>query len=237
MSGLGWENELPLDLGGGTTRTEDVYAALRSAVGQGGAGPVDSLEDLWRQSKAQVIAGAVESTERAILQAFPNIATDHIAVYERALAITPPEGATDEERRAVIVVDWTRGLDSRMLTIDDDLQAISPKFRLEELGYDLSSYTLFGRMFPADGDEVAEGIPQYPNYSSEFVIRIVYDFAFGETFLSLETRLLAARLVNSVLPAWVDWVMYTTSEITPAGLYCEGGLDGTSVLDFTQLSV
>jgi hypothetical protein len=36
MDGHGWINGGPLELGGDTTKTEDVYNALRAAVGIGG---------------------------------------------------------------------------------------------------------------------------------------------------------------------------------------------------------
>ena len=41
---------------------------------------------------------------------------------------------------------------------------------------------------------------------------------------------MARRLLNSVLPAWIDWVV-TTGE----GFFCDGGDDGSSLLDLKGL--
>src|SRR5277367_5638913 len=107
MSGLGWVAGLPLEVGGGTSRAEAIYRGLRSTVGKGGSGPPDSIEDVWRQSKAQAIASVVIMVERAAVQVFPNLATDRIPAYERLLRFGAPAGATDEERRRAVAAAWT----------------------------------------------------------------------------------------------------------------------------------
>ena len=233
MADLGWANSLPLELGGQTSHIANVYAALRSAVGRGGTGADENgLEATWRAAKASAIAASTDAYERAVLQALPSHATEHIPVYERVLGIAPGGDQNEEDRRQVVVAAWVGQLAATMTSVETALQAISPQLSLDELPEDESVVAMFGRMFPAYGDE-ADGVPQYPNYSSEFVLRAVYTLASGETTIPSLIRLAVKRLLNAVLPAWVDWGLYQdTSPST--GLICDGGSVG-SVLDYTPL--
>ena len=175
---------------------------------------------------------STDAYERAVLQALPSHATEHIPVYERVLGIAPGGDQNEEDRRQVVVAAWVGQLAATMTSVETALQAISPQLSLDELPEDESVVAMFGRMFPAYGDE-ADGVPQYPNYSSEFVLRAVYTLASGETTIPSLIRLAVKRLLNAVLPAWVDWGLYQdTSPST--GLICDGGSVG-SVLDYTPL--
>jgi hypothetical protein len=227
MGGLGWQNTLPLNLGGDPSKTEEIYSALRAAVGKGGAGPKDSLEDLWRQSKAEVIASVVLMKERAILQAFPNVATDHIGVYEQILNLQPV--GTDEDRRVAITTAWTLDMLANMPSLETSLQVIDPAFRLEEIAYGDTTLVHFGKAFPTRGYE-AYGVPEYPNYSEDLVLRVRYMLASGRVNLDRMVRANAERLLNDVLPSWVDY--YIT---TGAHFCCGGGVDGTSLLGLKTL--
>ena len=233
MADFGWANSLPLELGGQSSHIANVYAALRSAVGRGGTGSdEDGLEATWRAAKAEAIAASADAYERAALQALPSHATEHVPVYERVLGIAPGSDQTEEDRRRAVVAAWIGQIGATMTDVETALQAISTQFTLDELPEDESVVAMFGRMFPAYGDE-ADGVPQYPNYSSDFVVRVLYTLASGETVIPSLIRLAAKRLLNAVLPAWVDWGMYQdTSPST--GLICDGGSVG-SVLDYTPL--
>jgi hypothetical protein len=227
MGGLGWENTLPLSLGGDASKTEEIYSALRAAVGSGGAGPKDSLEDLWRQSKAEVIASVVLMKERAILQAFPNVATDHLGVYEQILNLQP--AGTDEDRRVAIATAWTLDLLADMPSLETSLRVIDSAFSLEEIAYGDTALVHLGKAFPARGQE-ALGVPAYPNYSDDFVLRVRYTLAPGQVSLERMVRANAERLLNAVLPSWIDYYI-----ATGAHFYCGGGADGTSLLGLKTL--
>lgn len=229
MSGLGWSNPLPLSIGGGTSKTEDVYSALRSAIGVGGAGPVDSLEDLWRQCKAQTIASVVVDSERAVLQAFPHVATDAIPSYERILGLDSADEDSDEVRRRAIVAAWTLELMVIASGIQDSLQAIDPRFSVTEVPYAATLVTHLGRMF-FSADEPGNAIG-YPNYSDDFVLHVVWDPSV-DAAPSVDVMDAAEHLLNTVLPAWVDFSIVSESS---GGFCCDGGPDGTSLLDLKAL--
>jgi hypothetical protein len=233
VADFGWANSLPLELGGQTSHIANVYAALRSAVGRGGTGSDENgLEATWRAAKAEVIAASADAYERAVLQALPSHATEHIPVYERVLGIAPGSDQNEEDRRQAVVAAWVGQIGAVMTDIESALQAISTQFALDELPEDESVVAMFGRMFPAYGDE-SEGVPQYPNYSSDFVVRAIYTLASGETSIPAAIRSAAKRPLNSSLPAWMDWVIL--QDTSPAtGLICDGESVG-SVLDFTPL--
>jgi hypothetical protein len=219
----------PLELGGNTYRTEDIYNALRSAVGVGGAGPKDSIEDLWRQSKAQAIASVVIMIERALRQAFPNVATDHIASYERLLGFGAPAGATDEERRRAITAAWTARLLANMPEVEKSLQVLDPAFYVTELPYDLTALVHFGKMFPERTLDVPAS--QFPNYADDFVLRVGYTLATGQTAPDPLVLAAAEQLLNTVLPGWTDYEI-----VTGDGFFTDGGDDGSSLLDLTTLA-
>jgi hypothetical protein len=233
VADFGWANSLPLELGGQTSHIANVYAALRSAVGRGGTGTDENgLEATWRAAKAEVIAASADAYERAVLQALPSHATEHVPVYERVLGIAPGSDQNEEDRRQAVVAAWVGQIGAVMTDIESALQAISTQFALDELPEDESVVAMFGRMFPAYGDE-SEGVPQYPNYSSDFVVRAIYTLASGETSIPAAIRSAAKRPLNSSLPAWMDWVIL--QDTSPAtGLICDGESVG-SVLDFTPL--
>jgi hypothetical protein len=231
---MGWGNALPAELGGGTSHITAIYEALRKAVGDGGSAPnQEGIEGTWRAAKAQVIAASLDAYERAVLQALPMHAGEHVPVYERLLAIAPGEDQNTEDRRLAVVHAWVLRLLANMSELNAALHVLSPKFELEELPYDDVEYTLFGKMFPEYGAE-ALGVPGFPNFSSDFILRVTYTYAFGETSLPQPLRASAAALLNSVLPSWMDWRIFAFSS-TRRGLICNGGQYGL-VLNRTPLS-
>jgi hypothetical protein len=232
---MGWDNALPAEVSGGTTHIKAIYDALRKAVGEGGSAPnQEGLEGAWRAAKAQVIAASLDAYERAVLQALPFFADEHVPVYERLLAIAPGEDQNDEDRRLAVVQAWTLRLFADMSELNRALNVLSPKLELEELDYDHVVYTLFGRMFPEYGFE-SQGVPQYPNYSTDFILRVTYTYEFGETSMPRALRAQVGVHLNAVLPSWMDWRIYEdTYPVT--GLVCDGE-DIGSVLDVTPMEI
>jgi hypothetical protein len=234
MAGTDWTNSLPAELGGGTTHIEDVYNALRNAVGRGGSADSETgLEAAWRAAKSQAIAASCDAYERAVWQALPAHATEHVPVYERVLGIAPPSDANEEDRRLAVVAAWTARVLATTTGLQQSLQVISPKLGIEEQAHDLSTVTQLGRMFPSYGDESAHGVPAYPNYSTEFVIRVTYTLDAGETRIPEAVQVGARRYLNTALPAWCDWELVHKSD-PEQGLICDGE-DVGSVLDVTPM--
>jgi hypothetical protein len=233
VADFGWANAFPLELGGQTSHIENVYNALRSAVGRGGSATDESgLEAAWRAAKATAIAASLDAYERAVFQALPEHATEHVPVYERVLGIAPGSDQNDEDRRLAVVAAWTARVLATMGDLRASLQSISTQLDIEETSYEEAVVAMLGKMFPAYGDE-ALGVPAYPNYSSEFVLRVTYTLSTGETAIPESVRSAARRLLNTALPAWVDWrIFQVTSPVT--GLICDGASVG-SVLDYTPL--
>jgi hypothetical protein len=235
MPDFGWANSFPLELGGQTSHIENVYNALRNAVGRGGSAKDENgLEAAWRAAKAIAIATATDAYERAAFQALPEHATEHVPVYERVLGIAPGSDANDEDRRLAVLAAWTVRVLANVGTLKRSLQVISPKFDIDELAHEQATVTMLGRMFPSYGDESLHGVPQYPNYSDEFVVRVIYRLEAGETAIPQDVRFAARRYLNTTLPAWVDFRIHQVR--TPRiGLICNGGSVG-SVLNFTPLA-
>jgi len=229
MSGLGWIAGLPLEVGGDTGRAEAIYRGLRSAVGKGGSGPPDSIEDIWRQSKAQAIASVVIMIERAAVQVFPNLATDRIPAYERLLGFGAPAGATDEERRRAVAAAWTTENLADLPDIERSLASINPALHIEEAPYELGALVELGKVFPMPGAE-ATGVSAFPNYADDFMLRARYTLAGGEVAPAETTIAGVGDLLNRVLPTWVDFEL-----VTGDGFFCDGGADGTSLLDLKTL--
>lgn len=234
MADLGWANAFPLELGGQTSHIENVYNALRSAVGRGGTGSDENgLEAAWRAAKATAIAASLDAYERAAFQALPEHATEHVPVYERVLGIAPGSEQNEEDRRLAVVAAWIARVLATVGDVRRSLQVISPQFNVEELSYDTAVVAMLGKMFPNYGDE-ALGVPQYPNYSSEFVLRVTYTLAAGETTIPGDIRAAAKRFLNTALPSWIDWQIFQVT--SPAvGLICDGASVG-SVLDYTPMA-
>lgn len=234
MADFGWANSLPLELGGQTSHIENVYNALRNAVGRGGSAKDENgLEAAWRAAKAIAIATATDAYERAAFQALPEHATEHVPVYERVLGIAPGSDANEEDRRLAVLAAWTVRVLANIGTLKRSLQVISPKFDVDELAHEQATVTMLGRMFPSYGDESLHGVPQYPNYSDEFVVRVIYRLEAGEVSIPGMLLQAARRYLNTTLPAWVDFLILKRTSPT-TGLICDGAAVG-SVLDYTPL--
>lgn len=244
MGGIGALNPLPFQIGGGQSETETIYRELRKAVGEGGAGPArdanpthhDSIEDLWRLCKSQVVAAAVRTLERGTIQAFPFVAEDFLDEYEEALGLGG--GGTLVERQREVAAAWVLQLSAIVPDMRTELQRIDPQADIDQLVYEQVTYTQLGKMFgpmpgasaPPYGSGVSASVDAalFPNYSSDFILFVRYSLLTGQTQVPAVSRALIARYLNEVLPSWVDWVIFTG---TPFLL--DGGPAGDSLLDQT----
>lgn len=227
MAQLGQLNPMPHVIGGPSSRAEQHYYALRSAVGEGGAAKPGTLEDYWRACKAEWIATALIAPERAAEQALPHIATDLLPYYERLLG---QRGTGElETRRREAASGFTFKPEAPMPLIEVSLQQIDPGFTVDEVDEDLTATTRLGKLFPARGYEVDLGVPERPNFSTDFVQRVRFELDDGDVSIPAGPRRLAVEHLNEVLPAWVDWQIVIAAE-EGSGFRCDGGPDGRSLL-------
>jgi hypothetical protein len=232
MGGTGWSNPFPLEMGGGPTEIERTYQMLRSAVGKGGASTDDdSIEAIWRQSKAKGIGLVGTFDERAALQAFPNLATDLIPYYERLLISPRDPGASDEERRGVTASRFTASSAFLHAEIEADLQLIDSRFEVVIPADDEATTTNFGRAFEdLAGTEPFNGgrsSTLLPNYATQYVFTALLDNGgIALTPLDLRAILAARRHLRVVLPAWM-----ALQVVVGVGFILD-----TSPLDYTALS-
>lgn len=234
MGGFGWQNGFPFEFGGGATHTETIYSAMRSSVGVGGSALDDdgSIDGLWRQARAVGLAAAATTGERAILQAFPMLATDLLEYYEDLLQSIPEPGDSELERQAAVSSLWTERVRAAMPDIAADLVAIDERFSVAAFGRETTTDTLHGRAF----EDLAGALPfgggrhstRFPNYSTEFVITALFDIGSGVTPSLPEQKLIdrAKQHLNKALPA-----THTFQVLTGIGFILD-----TDLLDLTGLN-
>lgn len=234
IPGLGWQNPLPAQIGGGPTDGELIHEGLRKSVDPDAVGPYGGIEDLWRQCKATAIAAAHGVFERAALQAVPGLATDKLATYERVLYL--PGADTDAERREEVAAAWSRVPAADIPSIRLELARISPQLDVVLLDPSLYVVVQFGKQLaprvggPPFGSGAMAGKRSalFPNYSTAFVVFVRYTLAAGETMIPLLVRDNVRRYLNETLSAWDSWELSAN-----APFYLDGGPDGTSLLDQT----
>ena len=199
---------MPMTFGGGPTRTERVYAALRSAAGKGGYAVNDSgIDGLRRMVLARAIASVTSDDERATLQAFPNLATDLLPYYERIYGLTDDPDLSEAERREAAAQLYTLQLAASLPEIEASLQALDPRFQIVQVPDELSLLTVAGRAFEDyAGDEPFGGGRQstaLPNYSTRFDVVALLDIGDGVIPGTAELRVMqrASRLLHDVLPS------------------------------------
>lgn len=235
---IGWTNPYAFEIGGGSSDVELIWQALRDVVGKGGAGEIDTIEDLWRQAKARVIAFSSASMERAALQVFPDRATDWLPYYEALLGIVPGATQTEDERREVAARRFARQLFADVQRLEAYLQEIEPACVVLSIDHDKTDVGQHGRAFaarPYDGSYGSTAqATLFPNYSTEFVVTVRVTLASGVTTIPMQKQLDLARALGELLPAWVD---FQVTQVGPsgAGFYADGGADGTSRADLTAV--
>jgi len=204
-----------MQVGGSPTRFEKSYAALQRMVGRNGfSTDDDEIESLWRQAKADAMAALETFDERAALQASPALATDHIPLYEEQLGIESDPNRPDQQRRDIIVPDytgvpeaWTSGLVQALQKFDN---IANVRTRL----WENSGACQIGRWYepfdPTSSNDYETGGDRkgtsYPNVSDMHTVIVEYDIGNGVAPSRDQLRKsqqMRAHL-NEVCPAWVD---------------------------------
>lgn len=213
---LGWQNPMPFQIGAGPSATLRTYGAMKRAVGKGGSAKSDDgPEALWRKSRAMGLALVGQVIERAILQAWPHLATDAIPYYERVLKIVPGAGASDAARRQAIVDRWIEELAATFPGLDEQLKGIDPRISLLQLDFNDAIVTHLGRAFEAhsasDPFFLLDGYTAWPNYATTFKQFVHFDVGHvGATTASEDRTIVAIKAhLRNVLPSWVDFVVVT----------------------------
>lgn len=230
---LGWANPLPMTVGGEPSPTEQIYSALREAVGIGGSADDDSgLDGLLRAADATVLAAAASGSDRAVANGFPALATDLLRYWERLLLSPLTEDAALEHRQAEVSRLLTERVRNNEATLSERLSALDSRLSLSVPNYAQATVTVPGRAFedraglqPFGGLRRSTAVP---NYSSAFVQTLVFDVGAGVVPTTAEQRTLreAVDYLNSVLAAWTIVQVVTSTGFT---------LD-TDLLDLTALS-
>jgi hypothetical protein len=227
----------PVDFGGPEDDEDQIYTVLRNAVGEGGSAINDQgIDGLWRRCKAQGLATLQTMVERAAMQAFPHLATDHIPVYEAIARLVPGPMATDEDRRQAIVAAWTRALRADVPSLKQQLKLVDPRADVVDVPHDQSTVVVLGKAFePQDGtpDYGPHRSTQFPNYASEFLVPVTLAVVGGvPTATDLLTMERLKRVLRDVLPSWDT---FTVSAVDEAGPVIGFFLD-LSQLDLTAMT-
>lgn len=221
MSKLGGHHPLPSLLGGGKNRIEQAHDAMKASVGIGGSAQDGTIEAEWRFARASGLAAVTSFDERGAMQAFPDLATDHIPIYEEILKLSPPVDASEEERRQAVLARWLEIPDATNAGLEESLQAIDSRFSIVDPAEDDVRVTQAGRFFEPYATTVPDpgfGLPiglqftqkhtNYPNYSDHFVLIVL--FALGgatviPTVTEQQSLTDATIFLNRILPAWVSF--------------------------------
>lgn len=240
---MGIGQPLPLEIGGGPDQSDAYYRALKSAVGTGGSAARETIREAWRMARARALSASY-ADDRAAAQAFPQLVTDYLPVYEELLGIDPPPGATDDQRRQVVVERWTRAIDASWPKLEDALQSIDALLSLVLLDHQYTRESQQGRGFedydpgspdaagPAfnlvtgagDGDDLTS----WPNFSDEFRIYVHFNTGGPISNPQQKTVLEVRELLNESLPSWVDYTLFTTcgfildQDLLDVTVFCDG---------------
>lgn len=217
MGGFGWQNPFPFEFGGGSTHTDTIYSAMRSSVGVGGSALDDdgTIDGLWRQARASGLAAAATTGERAVLQAFPGRATDLLEYYEDLLLAVPEPDDSLVERQAVVEQLWTERIRGALPDIAADLLAIDPRLSIASFDHADTTDTLHGRAFEDHAAALPFGGGRrssfFPNYSTQFVVTVLFDIGSGVVPGVAEQKLIARAKahLNTVLPATHNFQVLT----------------------------
>ncbi len=220
-------NPLSFELGGGPSPQEQVYNVMFQNVGDGIRSTPDSLVEKWRFARARGIA-AFSMDDRAATQAFPDLSTDYLPVWEDILSIIPNPSASEAERQAIVLAEYTRVIDATFPNLETKLKDIDSLISIILLPQAFTRITSPGRGFqdwdPSASD--ASGPPfnlgpigvtgagpdqtALPNYSSNFILYVLFDVGAGAISVSNQRTLAEiSELLNESLPAWVDLNLFT----------------------------
>lgn len=233
MGGLGWGNPFPLEFGGDLTNVERIYRAMRAAVGQGGSASDDenTIDGVWRQARAAGLAAAASSGERAVVNAFPDHATDLLPYFEQLFGLIPDDESDLPARRAAARARYVAEIQSAVPQIAADLVAIDPRFSVLDIDHAQSIETILGRAFedylgatPFRGGRKST---LFPNFSTEFITDVLLDLGSGNAPSPADDAVMqqAVDYLNTVLATWVNLNVITA----------DGFVLDESLLDITGL--
>ncbi len=228
---IGSLNPLPFRVGGGQTPSSRAYNVIRQAVGKGGSAENDlGIDGLWRRARAKGLAAATSPTRRALLQAFPHLATDSIPYYERRYGLVAGAEDNETQRRNAVVERFTEQPIRNWNELEDALQRIDARFSISMPSDDLETVTMYGRGFeqydttdkrvgPPFGIE--GGVTQWPAYSSRQLLRVRLELGYAAPTpvdkVSIER---GRQLLRRVLPSDEDFSISTGAWVlgsTPLG--------------------
>jgi len=201
---------------------ELAYEALFQAVGDGLRGGPDSVVEAWRASRAEGLSVATVDG-RAVLQAWPDRATDFLPVYEELLGVALDPSLSVEDRQAALAVLYTQAIDAVLGSIVLQLQMIDPLFVVVGMPYEQSVTTEIGVRAFSDWDPLdpaASGpafdlpgrtVSLVPNYSTDFIVYAWLNTPGPLTSTDQRSLNLAADQLNSMLPAWVDFRVFKSA--------------------------
>lgn len=213
MGSIGGLNPLPYHCGGGPSGVERIYSAMRRVVGTGGSAPDQSgLDGLWRRCRAHGIAAAWSAVERATLQFFPHLATDGLPYYSRVTGLVQGRDEPDAAIRQRVWAAFVASLRADCPSIAMDLAALDARVSLLEP--DMTVTTQHGRAFgplPGATEDPAMVTSVCPNYSTDFVLYVLFDVGHEGALTTSEQRTLKQieSYLRGVLPAWVTFVILT----------------------------
>jgi hypothetical protein len=172
----------------------------------------DEIESLWRQAKADALAALGTFDERAALQASPETATDHIPLYEEMLGIVADTSLSDEQRRNIIVPDYTGVPEAWTLGLNDQLHRIDPSASVLQRPWENSGSCQIGRWYQPfdgtdrydpDGTRVATSFPNVSDMHSVIVHYDIGQYSAPNREHQRKASLMLDQLYE-VCPAWVD---------------------------------
>lgn len=146
------------------------------------------------------------------MQFFPHLATDSIPYYERLTGLVRAKGETEAAFRLRLWAAFVAAVRADVPHIDADLKAIDPRIEILEPGP--TTTTQHGRGFGAHDGVVegpAMGTSSFPNYSTDFVLYVLFDVGHAGPPTTSEDRKLerVRSYLRSVLPSWVSFVLMT----------------------------
>ena len=225
---IGELNPLPFQVGGSPSRLEADVDAVKKMVGSNGYNEDDeSIEGEWRRSRQFGLTALGTFDERATMQYFPQSATDHIGLWENLLGLLSDTSSTDEQRRQVIVPDYTSSPEAWWEALVLGLESIDSRASVLVRAWDNAGNTINGRAFeqfsPLAGQEydtaqMAGGErrtgSQWPNWSDMHHVNVLFELGNGIE-PSREQQIIASEMqdfLNEVLPGWVTFsIIYTDS--------------------------
>jgi hypothetical protein len=222
MGGWGRQNPWPFQWGGGQSDFERLWMGLRAMLGPKGPGPIGGLEDAWRESETAGIIAVAAMAERAMLQGIPSKATDHLPVYEQLLGLF--EEDTEEARRLACAVAWTTVLSCINPDLAAQLTRIDTGISIVLLDPNTTATSQFGKMYEWLLGAIVGS--QWPNYSNDHILYLQWSGC--PAGIPPQDKLAQVeRLLNQVLPGWVDYVITNDTPL----FYLDGFMD--SRLDLT----